>query len=247
MTMLIRGGYIRPMTARGDLTGDILIHGGRIVTIAETISPPADEGCCCVDAHGLTVLPGLIDAHVCDVPRPGVTAGLRWPDGEGACTLFTAETELFSRFYAILPEHYADARLHARMLDLAYEGFVPVCEVHGESACRRMLGMIHSTGVRAMLAGLRGCGALAEALVLARVPLVPDRDADLLSRLDASGAEYAPSDAFTADTPAATLTTAFLLGLTDRGFLAPGAAADIVLCDDAFKPVLTIAAGKIRH
>ncbi len=241
MTMLIRGGRIR------DLTGDILLRGGRIAAIAETISPPEDEGCCCVDAHGLTVLPGLIDAHVRDVPRPGVTAGLHWPDGEGVCTLFTSEMAQSSRFYAILPERYADARLHVRMLDLAHEGFLPVCEVHGESACRRMLGMIHSTGVRAMLAGLRGCGALAEALVLARAPLVADGDADLLSRLDASGAEYALSGAFTADTPAVALNAAHLLGLTDRGFLAPGAAADIVLCDDAFKPVLTIAAGKIRH
>lgn len=230
MTMLIHGGHIRTMTAQGDLMGDILIRGGCIAAIAEVISRPDGE-CCCVDARGLNVLPGLIDAHARDAPRPGVTAGLRWPDGEGACTLFTPEETQSSRFYAISPERYTDAQLHARMLDLAHAGFQPVCEVHSEAACRRMLGMIHGTGVRAVLAGLQGCDALAEAIAIARAPVVAD-----------------VSGAFTADTLSAVTTApARLLGLTDRGFLAPGAAADIVLCDGTFMPVLTIAAGMIRH
>lgn len=244
MTMLIRGGHIRTRTARGDLMGDILLRDGCIAAIAEAIPTPDGE-CCCIDAHGLTVLPGLIDAHAREPLHPGVTAGLRWPDSEGACALFTPVGTRSSRFYAIQPERYADALLHARLLDLAHEGFLPACEVQSEAACRRMLGMIHSTGVRVVLAGLQGCDALAEAIAIARAPVVADADLGGLAKLKVPGA-------FTADTlSAVTDAPARLLGLTDRGFLAPGAAADIVLCAETkpmdFTHVLTIAEGKIQH
>lgn len=276
MTMLIRGGRIVTMTSQGTRMGDVLIRDGQIEAIAEKVDPGDAADCCCLDARGLTLLPGVIDAsarsHACS---QGVTAALLRPEQEGICLLHTSHGTQESHFYAIQQERYTDAQLHACILALAHAGDRPVCEVRGEQACRRLLGMIHSTGVKVMLTGLQGCAALAEAIALAHAPVVANVEDDgaLLARLAAEVACFAITCTDADGTPCnlrrcmavcaraglpdevalgtVTNAPARLLGLPNRGSLAPGAVADIVLCAGAapadFTHVLTIANGKIKH
>jgi len=60
---LIRGGYVMTMDAgRGDLPGaDILVRDGRIAGIGRGLAVP--EGAAVVEAGGMVVLPGFVDAH----------------------------------------------------------------------------------------------------------------------------------------------------------------------------------------
>jgi len=62
-TTLLQGGTVITMDESiGDLaTGDVLIEGDRIVSVAPHIDAAADET---IDARGTIVLPGLIDTHV---------------------------------------------------------------------------------------------------------------------------------------------------------------------------------------
>lgn len=59
--ILIQGGTLHTMTERGVFVGDLLLEGGKIACVAEQILPP--PGACVLNARGLHVLPGLIDAH----------------------------------------------------------------------------------------------------------------------------------------------------------------------------------------
>jgi allantoinase len=71
--MIVRGGSV--VTPEGVVTADIRVQEGRIAAIAPDLPGEAEE----IDARGLTVLPGLIDAHV-HFNEPGRT---EW---EGAAT-----------------------------------------------------------------------------------------------------------------------------------------------------------------
>lgn len=64
---LMRGGRI--VTPEGVFEGDILVKGERIAQVGREIEAPEAE---VVDAKGLFVLPGLIDAHV-HLRDPGLT------------------------------------------------------------------------------------------------------------------------------------------------------------------------------
>lgn len=57
---LIKNGTVMTMGPQGTLQADILIENGKIVDIAEKITA---EGAETIDASGLLVLPGLVDAH----------------------------------------------------------------------------------------------------------------------------------------------------------------------------------------
>jgi dihydroorotase (multifunctional complex type) len=56
--LAIRGGEI--VTSRGRARADVYVHGGRIVTVGGAHRRAAAE----VDAAGLLVMPGMVDAHV---------------------------------------------------------------------------------------------------------------------------------------------------------------------------------------
>ena len=43
---------------------DILLGGGKILGVAETIDPPGGVDCEVVDATGLFATPGILDVHV---------------------------------------------------------------------------------------------------------------------------------------------------------------------------------------
>ncbi|WBG93214.1 amidohydrolase family protein (plasmid) [Pantoea piersonii] len=61
-TVLIRGGYVMPMTSDGDdlPQGDLLIRNNAIVAVGEHLSAPDAE---VIEAKGSFVLPGFVDAH----------------------------------------------------------------------------------------------------------------------------------------------------------------------------------------
>lgn len=58
---LIKNGYIKPVTSPDIPCGQILIDGGKIVAMGETVDAP--EGCEVYDAAGCMVTPGFVDAH----------------------------------------------------------------------------------------------------------------------------------------------------------------------------------------
>lgn len=61
MTTLIKGGMIYDAVHAGAYTGDILIENGKIAAIGAKLDAP--EGAEIVDAEGLNVYPGLVEAH----------------------------------------------------------------------------------------------------------------------------------------------------------------------------------------
>ena len=71
--LIIRGGNV--ITPQGAVITDIAVDEGRISAVAPELPGAARE----IDAHGLTVLPGLIDIHV-HFNEPGRT------DWEGSTT-----------------------------------------------------------------------------------------------------------------------------------------------------------------
>lgn len=72
MSILIKNGRILTMAQKNYERGDILIEGGKIKKIAEEI--PSPEGAEIIDAEGMWVMPGIVDAH-CHIGM--------WEDGVG--------------------------------------------------------------------------------------------------------------------------------------------------------------------
>lgn len=266
--MLIRGGLIHTMTDKGAFVGDIFVQDGRIVQVGERIEAP--ENACILEAQGLTILPGLIDASICNGPEvdaaalrseqaAGVTAGLLWPE-EGPCSLVTTNAAQASGICVIRPERYTDARLHDVLLSMATAGHRPACEIRVPEACRRILQAVHSTGVRVILAQLKDCEELLEAVSLSGCPVVIGVTASrscspwrMAATLDALGVPVALScryphaklrylplcaalcarEGMDRQRAVGMITTApaGLLGLSDAGGIAPGFRADIAIYD----------------
>jgi imidazolonepropionase-like amidohydrolase len=64
--LLIRGGTVIDGTGREPEPADVLVHGNRIHSVGGSALPgqaPPPEQCEVIDATGMTVMPGLIDAH----------------------------------------------------------------------------------------------------------------------------------------------------------------------------------------
>jgi dihydropyrimidinase len=59
--LVIRGGTV--VSANGSTLADVAVSGGRIEAIAQDLSGPAASAAGVVDATGLLVLPGVVDAH----------------------------------------------------------------------------------------------------------------------------------------------------------------------------------------
>ena len=57
----IINAHLKPITSPDIPCGEMLIDGGKIVAIGETVNAP--EGCQVIDAKGALVCPGFIDAH----------------------------------------------------------------------------------------------------------------------------------------------------------------------------------------
>lgn len=61
--LLIRNGYIAAMNGRDHARGSVLIDAGKIVAVGESIDLSLARDAEVLDASGLIVMPGLIDAH----------------------------------------------------------------------------------------------------------------------------------------------------------------------------------------
>lgn len=267
--MLIKGGTILTMTGLGFFVGDILVKDGRIAEIGTQISASEEE--CTIDAKGLSILPGMIDAQIHDGPEvddellrtplaSGVTMGLLWPENEGTCRMITSNKSIESSVFSLQPENYTDAQLHDRVISLAEEGRRIACEVRSARECRRILQVIHSTRVKAILAHLSGCEEMLEAVALSGCPViigVSDRRTSspwtIASRLDALGVQLAVTcsyphaklchlplcaglcvrDGMDRERALHTVTTApaAILGHSDAGCIAVGSRADFAIYD----------------
>jgi adenine deaminase len=78
-TLTLRGGRVVNVFTREIIPGDVTIHNGRIACVG-----PQRDAAEIIDADGLTVLPGFIDAHMhieSTMTRPGVFATLASPHG----------------------------------------------------------------------------------------------------------------------------------------------------------------------
>lgn len=179
--MLIRGGTLHTMTAHGTLTGDILVQDGKISAVGKCIAAPAD--CCVLDAKGLTILPGMIDAQIQagaetdsgllqSAQAQGVTAGMIWPENEGACQVITAECMKSNDICVVNPARYTDAQLHDKFLEHAETGLRIACKITDVQTCRRVLQTVHSTRVKAILANLTGCEDMLEAVAMSGCPAI---------------------------------------------------------------------------
>jgi imidazolonepropionase-like amidohydrolase len=58
--VVIRGGTVHTQTDRGTIEGDVLVEGDEIAAVGDVEAP---DGATEIDAEGLEVTPGLIDAH----------------------------------------------------------------------------------------------------------------------------------------------------------------------------------------
>ena len=208
MTMLIKNGLIQTMTVQGAFIGDILAQGGRVEAVGTQIPPP-EENTCILDAKGLTILPGLIDAHIQDGPETdevalrspnaaGVTTGLLWPETEAPCRILTQDGSTPCAIHTLMPEKYTDAQLHERFILLANDGFRIACEIGSARECRRVLAAVHSTRIKAILVNLAGCDELLEAVALSGCPVVAGVSSghtcspwQMAQRLDALGVSVA--------------------------------------------------------
>ncbi len=187
MALLIRGGNLQTMTARGAFVGDVLISDGRILRVEEHIGDAGDVQI--LDAQGLTVLPGLIDVCLrtggyetawlqeCMI-HAGVTTGLLLPeDGGNACCLMTREGAKASRMWYVQPHGMTDTELEAALVTCRKAGTTPVLPVMDADVCRRLLPLLPRG---TWLTGLTGCdpmvAALAEAGIQAVVGVTRERE-----------------------------------------------------------------------
>lgn len=76
----LRGGTI--VTAEGSFAADVAVRGGRVSSVGTSVP---DDGAESVDAGGLLVMPGFIDAHThMDMPFGGTVTADDWDTGTAA-------------------------------------------------------------------------------------------------------------------------------------------------------------------
>lgn len=71
--MLIKNGMVHDAIQEEPYIADILIRDGKIQEIAAGLAPQADEDV--IDAEGLSVYPGFVDAHSHLGPDPYAQSG----------------------------------------------------------------------------------------------------------------------------------------------------------------------------
>jgi len=68
--LLIHGGHIIDPSQHLDITGDVLIKDGKIVSVGDTRNTALHDADIILDASGMVVSPGFIDLH-CHLRQPG--------------------------------------------------------------------------------------------------------------------------------------------------------------------------------
>lgn len=206
----------------------------------------------------------------------GITTHLQRRDGsDSACLLADASGLHNTDVIHTKPSAYTDERLHTLLHRSS--GRV-ICSIRSQDECRRVLELASGAKTSPILAGLIGCHDAADQIAGSGCPVIIGvrRNSSspwaLAARLDALGATVAISSCYPAaqlkllsvcaglcmrdGMPAEravcsiTSTPARMLGLNDRGRLAPGLRADITVFDGnplllATSHVMTIAGGRI--
>jgi len=170
MSLLIRRGMLMTMGAIGCLTGDVLIREGRIVQVAPLID--TEEECQELDAGGLTIIPGMIDAHLHGEHEEhavlsrmmldgGITGGLVWPE-EGMCRMVQGYDIRDSGIMPLLIRGHSARQLTDRIRSMKCLGLQPICEVSSEDEGRRILKASADAECPVILVHLSGCEALTD-------------------------------------------------------------------------------------
>lgn len=177
--LLIQNGILDTMTEDGTFRGDLLIEDGRISQVAERIDgdtlPPHTR----MNAQGLRICPGLIDAHLhltedddgrcgtdalCEEAlAAGVTTQGIWTE-DGCIIRHGRDAAAPQGGMRILhPDEMTEDELRRPMQHAVQQGERIACEVHDEKQLRRLLRLREETGAALVLAHLTGCeGMLAE-------------------------------------------------------------------------------------
>ncbi len=264
MPMLIRGGRLLTMTAQGEITADILISGGRIRQIAESIEP-ADE-MEVIEARGMTLLPGMTDLCIRSggyaaqwlldlAANAGVTSGVILPDEGSACGLL-ADGQIGKTPIRLIR---SVSELDNALQECSGADVRLIVPVHSREVCTRILSASQGTDTCVILVGLRGCEGLTELISASGTSTVigVDRKGESPWRFAAELADAGVPVALSTFHPSAkmrllpvcaslcvrdgmpreralsaiTSTPADMIGLRDRGRLAPGYQADIAIFD----------------
>ena len=98
--MLIQNARILTMEGPDLAHGCIRVADGKIAAVAEALAPLPDEEV--VDASGLTVMPGMVDAH-CHVGLYSYGLGA---EGSGTNEMTTPMTPQLSAIDSINPQHH---------------------------------------------------------------------------------------------------------------------------------------------
>ncbi len=209
MALFIRGGMLLTMTARGVFQGDVLVSDGRILAVAEQLPASLDPDAGQVNAAGLYVLPGLIDAHahyhaeelpvlISAARRGGLAAVLAWPDNASRCLLWQGEEQVESPVLPVSMAESTDAELARRLREAEDAGLRPALEVRSRPQAKRALSAVEASGVRAILLHLTDCLPMAEAIAASGCPVVvgasirgTDNPFALAARLDELGVTVA--------------------------------------------------------
>lgn len=174
--LLIRNGFLHPMTDAAPFRGDVLLGGGRILRVERRIDPDTLQLESVIEAEGLHVCPGLIDAHthliraeemaqddtsaLADAAlAAGVTTVAVWPDGDGErCLVYHGHDrdEAAPPLTRLLPENLTDDGIRARMRQARQEGVRLAAEVRRDSEIRRLMALKAETGCDLILAHLTG-------------------------------------------------------------------------------------------
>ncbi len=183
--LLIRNGWIHTMTSAGSFPGDILTDGGKLMRVERRIDPSTLEPERVVEAEGLHVYPGLIDAHMhlvraseddtknmldlcSDALSSGVTTQAMWPEAGGECIVCHGHEkakDLDAPMHMLHHEDMSDRALAQAMEEAARDGRRLALEIYGEKALRRILSLQGDSGCPLVLTHLTGCEAMAREII----------------------------------------------------------------------------------
>lgn len=181
MALIIRNGLLTTMTERGSIQSDVLVSNGRITRIAEHI----DDGGLhhCIDAAGMTILPGLVDASVGDggldadyltevAVASGVTSALLRPDTGKICRILCSDGIQESVLRLCFPDQMTDAQLCSCLQEHAAAGLRDLCEIGSREQCQRVLRIAREIKARLVLANLTGCEGLTAEIAEGGFPVI---------------------------------------------------------------------------
>ena len=182
--LLIRNGLIHTMTDEGSYKGDILIQAGKILRVERHMHTEGLQLQRTIDAEGLQICPGLIDAHMhlvqfsddmqrnismlcADALSSGVTTQAIWPEGHGSCIIRHGmdDAVIGEPMHSIQAEDMTDAQLREAMLEARTRGERIACEVCNARMLSRLLHAKQATGAQLVLAHLTGCDDMLDEVI----------------------------------------------------------------------------------